>query len=91
MSEHKIDQSNWTAEDKKLYQERRQQHVRGQVSVITVHQAVTDEQGQVQRLPIGSKLGSRLSRAKQPSARAQKRMQWKAWRKEQRKANNRGA
>ena len=65
MSEHKTAQSNWTPEQKKLYQERRAHHVRGQVGFVNVNDVMTDEDGQEQRIPLGyKKLISKKPRSK---------------------------
>lgn len=53
MSEHKSGQSNWTPEQKKLYTERREHGVRGQIGYANIHQTVEDEKGDAQRIPIG--------------------------------------
>lgn len=58
MSEHKIGKSNWTDDQKGLYRQRRDKGLRGQLGIATVHQAVKDENGKDQLVPLGTKTGS---------------------------------
>lgn len=51
MSEHKTDHSNWTAEQKKLYWERRAKGLRGQTGYVQLHTTVQDDEGNDQRIP----------------------------------------
>lgn len=61
MSQHKTGLSNWMAEEKKLYRERREKGLRGQTGAVTVHQTIKDEKGNEERIPLGNKIGRRLS------------------------------
>jgi len=90
MSEHVTGLSNWTVEDKKLYQERRSKGLRGQVGAVTVHQPTKDEEGNLQRIPLGTKIGSMLSRGKSSDRRSYKRQQQLAAVRQQRKGSTRG-
>nr|HET6905101.1 hypothetical protein [Ktedonobacteraceae bacterium] len=90
MSEHKTGLSNWTAEDKKLYRERRDKGLRGQIGVVTVHRPIKDEQGKEQRVPLGRTVGSLLSRGKSSNTRAYKREQGRVVVKQQRRGSTRG-
>jgi hypothetical protein len=90
MSEHKTGLSNWTTEDKKLYTERRERGLRGQVGVVTVYRPIKDEQGNEQRVPLSSKVGSLLSRGKSSNTRAYKREEGRAVVRQQRKGSTRG-
>lgn len=62
MSEHKTGTSNWTEEERKLYWERRQKGLRGQLGYVTVHRRTKDEEGNDQFVPLGTKTGSSGSR-----------------------------
>lgn len=51
MSEHKTGHSNWTPEQKKLYQERRERGLRGTAGYVKMHSTVKDEEGKDQLIP----------------------------------------
>lgn len=53
MSEHKTHNSNWTEEQKTLYQKRREHGVRGEPGYVNAHLPIKDEQGQEQQVPLG--------------------------------------
>lgn len=90
MSQHKTGQSNWAAEDKKLYTERRNKGLRGQLGVATVHRPIKDEQGNEQHVPLGNRVSSLLSRGKSSNTRAYKREEGRAVVRQQRKGSTRG-
>jgi len=90
MSEHKTGLSNWTADDKRLYLKRRYEGLRGQIDVATVHRSVKEEKGNDQRMPLGSAIGSRLSRGKHSERCSALRQHWQAFNRQQRKVSARG-
>ena len=90
MSEHKTGLSSWTAEEKKLYRERREKGLRGQTGAVTVHQSVLTKDAGAQKIPLGNKLGAALSRGKSDGQRAHARHPEPTFVKTQRKATGRG-
>ncbi len=91
MSQHKTSLSNWTAEDKKLYRERREKGLRGQTGAVTVHRVVKDEKGEDTLVPLGNTVGSRFfSHGQAPSAWQAAKVQQQAHAQQQRKGSTRG-
>lgn len=85
MSQYKTSTSTWTAEDKKLYRERRDKGLRGQTGVVTVHRPVLTKDAGSQKIPLGNKVGSLLSRSKSSNTRAYRREEGRAIVRQQRK------
>lgn len=76
--------------DKQLYWERRNKGLPGTPAAVTVHRVVKDEEGNDQRVAIGSTAPTSIVRNKQSGSRARRREAWKNWRRQERKASNRG-
>jgi len=90
MSQHKTGQSSLTDEQQKLYWERRGKGLRGQLGVAIIHRVVKDENNDEQRVAVGSRLGSLLSRGKSASRSQTVRANQKSHMRQQRKASSRG-
>lgn len=91
MSEHKTGQSNWAAEDKKLYRERRNKGLRGQTQALSSYTKLSkNEKDEELKVPLGDKVSSLLSRGKHSDTRAYKREQRQMVVRQQRKGSTRG-